>query len=737
MSLFSFLLLCVFFAQQSKAQFLSNYCDASFSYTLDTNNCTISATADYFYPDLDYSWYLNGQSFSGGNFSIPVQMNGNYQLSLSVSNMNFCHASSTESVDVTCAAVNCAADASFTAVVDSPTCQATFTLNNPQAGYIYYWYFPDGSYIADSTFQPITVDLQNIYYGYAAVQAISNTNQNCNDYQYQNLTIPCLPSINGSTPIVVATNDSINCTTTLTIQNPVQGVYYTWHVSNSNVGSYTGSSITVATLLGNSPTNYSLFAQDLGGTYYEYLYGSFTPTCGSVANCNLNATLSHTFDSVNCLYDFSLANLPANAYTYWSFNGQFTNHQSYGQQVSATPYRAGDSLWVSVSISQETVNNGHYVCYQNISLPLGTATCGLYGPCNLDSLGYSYTYDSTTCTYTFSVNNPDTTGNTQYSWALAGQHLSGATVQVSFLYANQQTHNSLSASQGVNCYNYIGFDFTPLCGTQAPCNNNYTFSSNTTLDSCLATISVSGNIPANAQYGFYFSTLGYLNITNQTTVTVPLTYSGVYPIVFYVNDGFCYFDTTVYLLDKCTAIPMACYAEPMMTMDATNANTVWFGVEQFNHGSTYTFDFGDGQTATLDAHNYYYGIPHTYSNGNQMYNVVLTVETDTCSQTYGRQLRMGNVLAVDENNTTVENSLNLYPNPSTDILNIQLSQTVNESLQLQVVDVNGKICVQQTFNGQYTQIATASLPAGVYILQLSGRDNNSFSTITQRFVVIK
>lgn len=98
---------------------------------------------------------------------------------------------------------------------------------------------------------------------------------------------------------------------------------------------------------------------------------------------------------------------------------------------------------------------------------------------------------------------------------------------------------------------------------------------------------------------------------------------------------------------------------------------------------------------------------------------------------------MGNVVAVDETNTSVENSLNLYPNPTTDILNIQLSAPINEPLQVQVVDINGKICLQQTLNAQTAQISTNSLPAGVYVLQLSGRDNNSFGTITQRFVVIK
>jgi hypothetical protein len=65
---------------------------------------------------------------------------------------------------------------------------------------------------------------------------------------------------------------------------------------------------------------------------------------------------------------------------------------------------------------------------------------------------------------------------------------------------------------------------------------------------------------------------------------------------------------------------------------------------------------------------------------------------------------------------TNTNLIKFFPNPTTDVLNIQLSN--NEVGNISITDINGKELIRTQTSGQNTQIDLSNLSKGVYILNL-------------------
>ncbi|NNK79964.1 MAG: T9SS type A sorting domain-containing protein, partial [Flavobacteriales bacterium] len=62
-----------------------------------------------------------------------------------------------------------------------------------------------------------------------------------------------------------------------------------------------------------------------------------------------------------------------------------------------------------------------------------------------------------------------------------------------------------------------------------------------------------------------------------------------------------------------------------------------------------------------------------------------------------------------------EVSIKLYPNPTNDVLNIQLDSEVTS---VNVKDMSGRTVIQETGNGSFLQISTATLSDGMYMVEL-------------------
>jgi hypothetical protein len=77
-----------------------------------------------------------------------------------------------------------------------------------------------------------------------------------------------------------------------------------------------------------------------------------------------------------------------------------------------------------------------------------------------------------------------------------------------------------------------------------------------------------------------------------------------------------------------------------------------------------------------------------------------------------------------------QESFVIYPNPTNADLTIKWNQTENESAQLMISDLSGRILQVSTLTGKENKLSTESLKPGIYNLQvlLNGRQSS------QRFV---
>jgi uncharacterized delta-60 repeat protein len=74
---------------------------------------------------------------------------------------------------------------------------------------------------------------------------------------------------------------------------------------------------------------------------------------------------------------------------------------------------------------------------------------------------------------------------------------------------------------------------------------------------------------------------------------------------------------------------------------------------------------------------------------------------------------------------TVQAEISLYPNPTNDIINIETG--VNDTYQICIYNLAGKSFLQRKERGNKFQLDIKELPKGIYMLRLTGINNNSSS----------
>ncbi len=65
-------------------------------------------------------------------------------------------------------------------------------------------------------------------------------------------------------------------------------------------------------------------------------------------------------------------------------------------------------------------------------------------------------------------------------------------------------------------------------------------------------------------------------------------------------------------------------------------------------------------------------------------------------------------------------SINIYPNPTTDIVTIKLNDEVKDK-SLQILDLSGKIVLRKNISGNSTEIDVSVLEKGVYLIKVGGK----------------
>jgi len=158
---------------------------------------------------------------------------------------------------------------------------------------------------------------------------------------------------------------------------------------------------------------------------------------------------------------------------------------------------------------------------------------------------------------------------------------------------------------------------------------------------------------------------------------------------------------------------------PSPTMVATaSATTVYLStganVNFSNSGSpatSYSWDFGDGGSSTSTSPS------HAYS-ATGVYTVILTGTLGSCTDTDTIIITV--LLDVAIHDVVDGISMTMFPNPTEGLFNINMINTNNVAVEVQVVDAIGKIIDSKQLNGYdiRTSFDLTSRPAGIYFVRI-------------------
>ena len=110
------------------------------------------------------------------------------------------------------------------------------------------------------------------------------------------------------------------------------------------------------------------------------------------------------------------------------------------------------------------------------------------------------------------------------------------------------------------------------------------------------------------------------------------------------------------------------------------------------------------------------------SGGSNSYTVgqlVYTTKTDssgTLNEGVQQTYTVENSDGLDEN--LISLAIDLFPNPSSDIVNLQIEDVNNSQLSYTLTDVNGKLMQQAVIDSELTSINLEQYAAGIYFIKI-------------------
>ena len=142
------------------------------------------------------------------------------------------------------------------------------------------------------------------------------------------------------------------------------------------------------------------------------------------------------------------------------------------------------------------------------------------------------------------------------------------------------------------------------------------------------------------------------------------------------------------------------------------AGNYYVGVDLVSYANTFDIRILNDETVPQPYYSSMIYLPvdaNVYSNGNA----------------FAIRMNMGANVAINEN---VINKVSIYPNPTSDVLNV--STNSNDLSELTVKDISGKIVLSQKFNTKVT-ISTENYSKGVYIIDVK----NNLGKISEKISV--
>ena len=187
----------------------------------------------------------------------------------------------------------------------------------------------------------------------------------------------------------------------------------------------------------------------------------------------------------------------------------------------------------------------------------------------------------------------------------------------------------------------------------------------------------------------------------------------------------------------------AIYRSDIYTLTSNDVTNGYFEIPViYNNGWDPLTNTNNWEHLTLTAGNYYVGVDLvSYANTFDIrilndetvpqpyYSSMIYLPVDANVYSNGNafaiRMNMGANVAINEN---VLNKVSIYPNPTSDVLNI--STNSNDLSELTVKDISGKIVLSQKFNTKVT-ISTENYSKGVYIIDVK----NNLGKISEKISV--
>ena len=187
----------------------------------------------------------------------------------------------------------------------------------------------------------------------------------------------------------------------------------------------------------------------------------------------------------------------------------------------------------------------------------------------------------------------------------------------------------------------------------------------------------------------------------------------------------------------------AIYRSDIYTLTSNDVTNGYFEIPViYNNGWDPLTNTNTWEHLTLTAGNYYVGVDLvSYANTFDIrilndetvpqpyYSSMIYLPVDANVYSNGNafaiRMNMGANVAINEN---VINKVSIYPNPTSDVLNI--STNSNDLSELTVKDISGKIVLSQKFNTKVT-ISTENYSKGVYIIDVK----NNLGKISEKISV--
>ena len=126
----------------------------------------------------------------------------------------------------------------------------------------------------------------------------------------------------------------------------------------------------------------------------------------------------------------------------------------------------------------------------------------------------------------------------------------------------------------------------------------------------------------------------------------------------------------------------------------------------------------------------------TGSGGSVAYSigqVVYTANTSPSGTVSQGVQQAYEIFLIGINETELNSSLSVFPNPILDNLTLQISDYYNEKLSFHLYDLQGKSLNKEQIIAEQTQINTSSLPPATYFIEVLNQENKQ----VQSFKIIK